>query len=437
MSNEYSTTRLRALQRRAFNYFPKHCNPENGLVADATREDAPASIAVVGFALSCYPVAIENGWIKRAEARRLALAALRFFSEAEQSTSRRATGHHGFYYHFLSMKTGRRVWQCELSTMDTALLLCGALTAAEYFDRDTQEERELREHAAELVARADWHWACNGGTRVALAWKPELVHHRDGFLKARWSGYNEGLLLQILALGAPQHALDANSYAAWCRTYKWKSLYGLEYLYAGPLFTHQFPHLWLDLRGIRDAFMQSKNCDYFENSRRATAIQQEYGRRNPRGFIGYNELCWGLTAGVGPGEYSADGVRGRRFWEYRARGVPFGPDDGTLSPWAVIASLPFAPEIVLPSLNYIERTYPAMSNHYGLHCSFNPTFGGHTKAGWIASEYLGLDQGPLVLAIENHLSGLIWKLLRSSAVIRRGLCRAGFGGGWLDAVRTA
>ena len=258
-----------------------------------------------------------------------------------------------------------------------------------------------------------------------------MLKRSNGFLKAHWSGYNEAILLQILALGSTEYSLPKSSYEDWCSTYDWKTIYGIETLYAGPLFIHQFPHLWIDFKSIRDAAMHDKNCDYFENSRRATFIQQEYSRRNPRGFIGYNENCWGITAGDGPGEKTRHlNNRQQKYFAYRARGVPFGPDDGTLAPWAVIASLPFAPEIVLPALHHIEKTYPEMTNKFGFHCSFNPSF--QTKGSfWIASEYFGLDQGPIVLAIENHLTGLPWQLMRKNPIIQKGLQRAGFTGGWL------
>ena len=419
------------LQRNAFDYFNKVYNPENGLVADTTREDSPCSIAAVGFALSCYPIAVERGFLAHTEALKRTLAVLRFFSNSEQSTRPQASGYKGFYYHFLSMKTGGRVWKCELSTIDTTLLFYGALMAAEYFNGDKPEEIEVRELTEILLTRADWRWATNDRTRVALAWKPELLKRSNGFLKAHWSGYNEAILLQILALGSTEYSLPKSSYEDWCSTYDWKTIYGIETLYAGPLFIHQFPHLWIDFKSIRDAAMHDKNCDYFENSRRATFIQQEYSRRNPRGFIGYNENCWGITAGDGPGEKTRHlNNRQQKYFAYRARGVPFGPDDGTLAPWAVIASLPFAPEIVLPALHHIEKTYPEMTNKFGFHCSFNPSF--QTKGSfWIASEYFGLDQGPIILAIENHLSGLPWQLMRKNPIIQKGLQRAGFTGGWL------
>lgn len=430
----FTQQRLLALQHHSFEYFDCNWNPENGLVADTSKNDSPCSIAALGFALSCYPIAVERGWLGRAEAAQRVLAALRFFAASEQSTRPDATGYRGFYFHFLDMKSGRRVRKCELSTIDSTILFYGFLLCAEYFDRDTKAETELRERTEQLLARADWRWACEGSPRVALAWKPERASIDNGFLKARWSGYDESLMLILLALGSPEYSLSADAYAAWCETYQWKTIYDREYLYAGPLFIHQFSHLWIDFRDIRDEYMRGRNSDYFQNSRHATYIQQEYSRRNPRGFAGYNECCWGITAGDGPGDdvRTIDGQR-RRFYPYRARGVPFGPDDGTLAPWAVAASLPFAPEIVLPTLTHMEKTYPEMANHFGFRCSFNPTY--KTADGyWISPEYFGLDQGPVILAIENHLTGLPWQLMRNSRVLQRGLQRAGFRGGWLDSI---
>ena len=180
--------------------------------------------------------------------------------------------------------------------------------------------------------------------------------------------------------------------------------------------------------------MREKGMDYFENSRRATYVQRAYAIQNPRGFTGYGENAWGVTAsdGPGPAEHTIDGEE-RRFWAYRARGVPFGPDDGTLSPWAVVASLPFAPEIVRPALAHVDEHHPEITSTYGFKCSFNPTFpGGETAdGGWVSQGYYGLDQGPIVLMIENYRTGLPWRLMRGCAPLVTGLRRAGFTGGWL------
>ena len=419
---------LDTLQRTTLEYFLKESNPANGLVPDNTRSGTPSSIAAVGMALACYPVGVERGFITRADAIRRTLTSLRFFRDSRQSPDPTATGYKGFYYHFLDMRTGQRTWNCELSTIDTTYLLAGALLAATYFDRDTNDEREIRTTAADLYHRADWQWAQNGGLTVAHGWKPER-----GFLKYRWEGYNEALLLYVLALGSPTYPLPNASYRAWTLTYRWKKLYGIEFLYGGPLFLHQLSHVWIDFRAIRDDFMRERGLDYFENSRRAAYVQRQYAIRNPRGFRGYNENCWGITASDGPGP-STRKVNGidRRFYDYRARSVPYGPDDGTIAPWAAIACLPFAPEIVLPTLEYFNATFPAMTSEYGFKCSFNPTFTvGTPRRGWIAKGYYGLDQGPVVLMIENYRSGFVWQLMRECPAIVTGLRRAGFRGGWL------
>lgn len=421
---------LERLQRDSFNYFINETNPANGLVIDKNEVGWPASIAATGLALASYPVAVERGFILRAAAVERTLTTLRFFWNSPQGPDPDATGHKGFYYHFLDMQTGRRAWNCELSTVDSTFLLAGALVAGMYFAADTPDEYEIRTLADALYRRVDWQWAQNRGATVTHGWKP-----KRGFLKYRWQGYDEALLLYILGLGSPTHPLSESSYAAWISTYQWKTYYGYEYLYAGPLFIHQLSHIWIDFRGIQDAFMREKGIDYFENSRRATYVQQQYAIENPLRFEGYGSDCWGITASEGPGPKvrSIKGIR-RRFFNYVARGVPHGPDDGTLAPWAVVASLPFAPEIVLPTLDYcIREAKLTESNPYGFKASFNRTFvnkRGDTH-GWVSPWHIGIDQGPIILMIENYRSGLLWQLMRNCPYIVSGLRRAGFGGGWL------
>jgi hypothetical protein len=419
---------LDRFQRAAFGYFVEHFNSENGLVADTSRAGAPASIAVVGFALSCYPVGVERGWMDRAEAASRTLAALRFFSNSEQSDQPDATGHKGFYYHFLDMQTGQRVWQSELSMIDTTLLLAGVLTASVYFDRDTPAEGEIRQRADAIYRRIDWRWACGRGVTVRHGWKP-----RTGFLNYRWEGYSEAAILYVLGLASPSHPLPDDSFRAWTATYQWENLYDTELLYAGPLFIHQFSHAWVDFAGIRDRFMREKHSDYFENSRRAAYVQREYARRNPHGFKGYGKDCWGLSANDGPGPKTLriDG-RKHRFLGYAARGVPYGPDDGTINPCAVLASLPFAPAIALASLRHLCAQYPKLVRESRLPSGFNPTAPGDGPSGWVCEADSGLDQGIVVLMIENHRSRLIWNLLRRCPHIANGLRRAGFTGGWLS-----
>jgi hypothetical protein len=276
----------------------------------------------------------------------------------------------------------------------------------------------------------DWRWALNRGATVSHGWEPG-----HGFLKYRWEGYDEAIILYVLGLGSPTLPLPRESYDAWLSTYAWRKIYGHELVHAGPLFVHQMSHLWIDFRGIQDRYLRERGLDYFENSRRATHVQQEYAVRNPRGFEGYSRNCWGLTASEGPGPkmLRLNGVW-RRFYDYVARGVPHGPDDGTLAPWAVVTSLPFAPEIVIPSiLYYREKLNLHAANPYGFKATFNPTFPERkrSKWGWVSPHHFGINEGPIVIMIENDRTELVWRLMRSCPYIVAGLRRAGFKGGWL------
>jgi hypothetical protein len=304
------------------------------------------------------------------------------------------------------------------------------LTCAIYFDRDTVAEAEVRRLAEDLYRRADWDWARDGGPTVTHGWKPET-----GFLPHCYESYDEGLLLYVLGLGSPTHPLPPESFAAFCSTYEWKQLYGRELLYSGPLFTHQLSHLWIDFRGIQDAFMRAHGSDYFENSRQATYVQQAYAVHNPMQWTGYGEHCWGFTACDGPGwtTRKVSGVE-RQFFDYYARGAPFGPDDGTVAPWVAVASLPFAPEIVIPTVRHFARLDLGMTRPYGFKPSFNQTFAvpDSPTGWWVSPFHFGIDQGPIVLAVENYRTGLIWNLMRRCPYVVAGLRRAGFTGGWLE-----
>jgi hypothetical protein len=420
---------LLRLQRTTVLYYLHETNPDNGLVRDKTDPAAPCSIAAVGLALATIPAIVNRGVIIRKFAAKIARRRLRSLIDLPQGPEPDAAGYKGFFYHFLDIDTGRRVWNCELSTLDSAFLLAGALTCVTYFDADTEDEAEVRRLGDALYRRADWDWALDGGATLTHGWKPE-----SGFLPHRYQGYDEGLLLYILGLGSPTHPLPPESYAGYCATYQWKKIYGRELLYSGPLFTHQLSHLWVDFRGIRDAFMRARGSDYFENSRQATFVQQEYAIRNPLGFEGYGEYCWGFTACDGPGWTTriVNGVE-RQFYDYIARGAPFGPDDGTVAPWVVVASLPFAPEIVIPSLRHFAGLNLGMTTPYGFKPSFNESFAVEDSptGWWVTPHHFGIDQGPVVLMIENYRSGLIWDIMRRNTYVVEGLRRAGFTGGWL------
>jgi hypothetical protein len=421
---------LLKLQRETFGYFLTEVNPANGLVPDKSRKRWPSSITAVGLALASYPIGVERKFMTRDEAVQITRTTLRFFRDGRQGKSPGAIGDHGFYYHFLGMKSGRRAWRSEISTIDTTFLLAGALTAAAYFNRDTEAEQDIRQLADELYRRADWQWARHGGATVTHGYRPGV-----GFIRHRWEGYNEALLLYVLGLGSPTYPLPPESYQAWLSTYVWRKVYDYEYVYAGPLFIHQLSHIWIDFRGIQDAYMREKGIDYFENSRRATYAQRAYAIHNPGQFANYDEDCWGFTASDGPGWKTliVKGVK-RQFFEYIARGIPDGPDDGTLAPWAAAASLPFAPEIVLPALRYYtDEAKLKEGNPYGFTASFNPTYPDRSRNawGWVSRWHHALNQGPIVCMIENHLTGLTWRLMRESPYVVEGLRRAGFRGGWL------
>ena len=407
-----------------------HCtNPDNGLVRDKTEPNAPASIAAIGMALATIPVVVERGVLTREFAAKIIRSRLRYLMACPQGPEPDSSGYKGFFYHFLDIETGRRVWQCELSTIDSAFLFAGALTVATYFDRDTADEAEIRGLATALYERADWNWARDGGATLTHGWRPE-----SGFIPYRWRGYDEGLLLYIIGLGSPTHPLPPESYAAYTESYEWRNIYGRELLYSGPLFTHQLSHMWIDFRGIRDAFMREHDTDYFENTRHATYVQQEYAIRNPMNFAGYGEHCWGFTACDGPGwgNRTTEGVD-REYFDYIARGAPFGPDDGTIAPWVAVASLPFAPEIVVPTVRNFARMNLGMTRLYGFKPSFNQTYAVENSptGWWVSPHHFGIDQGPVVLMIENYRTGLLWSIMRRCRPIVTGLRRAGFSAGWL------
>lgn len=420
---------LARLQFTTVLYYLQCTNPDNGLVRDKTAPNTPASIAAIGMALATIPVVVEHGVLIREFAAKITRSRLRYLINCPQGPEPDASGYKGFFYHFLDIETGRRVWDCELSTIDSAFLFAGALTVATYFDGDTADEAEIRRLATALYERADWNWARDGGATLTHGWRPET-----GFIPHRWRGYDEGLLLYIIGLGSPTHPLPPESFAAYTQSYDWRNIYGRELLYSGPLFTHQLSHMWIDFRGIRDDFMRRHDSDYFINTRHATYVQQEYAIRNPMGFVGYGEHCWGFTASDGPGWFkqTVDG-REREFFDYIARGAPFGPDDGTVAPWVVVASLPFAPEIVIPTVRNFARKNLGMTRLYGFKPSFNETYPAQDipTGGWVSPCHFGIDQGPVVLMIENYRTGLLWNIMKRCQPVVTGLRRAGFTGGWL------
>jgi hypothetical protein len=438
------------LQERTFRFFWETTNPANGLVPDRHPTPSFSSVAAVGFGLTAYPIGVERGYVTRAQARERTLATLRFFRNAPQGDARTGmAGHKGFFYHFLDMKTGQRYGNVELSTIDTALFLAGALFAQSYFDREEAEEVEIRRLAAEIYARVDWKWAAANAPAVSLGWRPE-----QGFIPYDWKGYNEAMLLYVLALGSPnpEHALGPEAWKAWTSTYErsWAAPYDRPHLMFPSLFVHQYSHVWIDFRGIRDEYMrkvneQYKGFDYFENSRRATYAQRDYAIANPLKCKGYGADVWGLTASDGPVDNTFP-WQGQQipFRSYAARGMGGLQhyDDCTLAPTAVAGALPFAPEITIPAVVAMKERYgDVIYGRYGFLDAFNPSFEFKTRLqhgkvvpgkGWVAGDYLGIDQGPILAMTENYRNDFVWRVMRTNPAIRTGLIRAGFTGGWLS-----
>jgi hypothetical protein len=415
---------LDTLQYRTFLYFLYEENHQNGLIKDRSTSYSPASIAAVGFAYPIWAIGAEHGWISRKEAAEFTFNSLKFLLNSPQSTAADATGYRGFYYHFLNMDNGKREWESELSTIDTAWLIAGMRFSAQYFNRDDSREIQIRQIVDSLTFRINWNWATlpDSGiyaSTVSMGWTSE-----EGFNPMGWNGYNEGLYLYILAAGSG-YEKAGKTYQRWLQSYQWEEPYpGLAHVIFPPLFGHQFSHLFIDFRDIQDSYMQQKGIDYFENSRRAVLTQRQYAIENPLNWIGYDSTTWGISPCDGPGEkYNTPKFK---FYGYAGRGTS-GPkhiffDDGTIAPYAVAASIPFAPEIVIPTLKSMYRNFAAKGlwKQYGFVDAFNLT------AGWFDTDYLGIDQGPIVIMIENYRSGLVWKYCMQDPVIKRGLDILGF-----------
>ena len=433
------------IEQRTFRWFWDTVNRKNGLVPDRWPTPAFCSIASVGYALPAYAIGVERGWCTRAEARDLTLTTLRFFWNAPQGPEPTGTtGHKGFFYHFIDMENGLRYRQVELSSVDTTILLSGILFAGQYYDRDDPAEREIRKLANDVYARADWNFFRHDGRpQISMGWHPER-----GLIERNWDGYNEGMFVYILALGAPVHAVPPNSWEQWTAPYPrfWRGEGPTRRLAFAPLFGHQYSHIFIDFRGIFDASMRAAGFDYFENSRRATYANRAYCSANPMRWNGYSSRIWGLTACDGPGNFVLP-FKGeqRTFYGYAARG-PLGEpderDDGTIAPTAALGSLPFAPEIVIPAAEALLADHGTrIFDKYGFKDSFNPSFTYADKTletgtvdpqhGWVAKDYLGIDQGPILLQAANYRNDFVWKFTRQVPAIRLGLKRAGFIGGWL------
>ena len=432
---------LDTLERRTFNWFWERSDSRSGLTPDRWPTKSFSSVAAIGFALTAYPIGIERGYITRAAGAERVLNTLRFMYNAPQGPQASGvTGYKGFFYHFLDMETGLRFETVELSTIDTSLLLGGVLFCQSYFTNANPAESAIRAYADSLYLRVDWQWIRPRAPVVSMGWHPER-----GFIDADWRGYNEGMILNILALGSPTHPIEPAAWTAWSSTYHWADFYGFQHVNFAPLFGHQYSHIWIDFRGINDEYMRGKGIDYFENSRRAVYSQRAYAIANPDGWKDYGPDIWGLSAYDGPHDTTIVVLgKPRKFSTYSARGAAAGEirDDGTLGPTAAGGSIAFTPEVVIPALIRMREKYgDDLFTSYGFLDSFNPTFDFDIKphhgkvvrgTGWFDTDYLGIDQGPIIAMIENYRSDLVWKTMRKNPYIVSGLKKAGFSGGWLE-----
>ncbi|MBQ0957616.1 hypothetical protein KAK06_01475 [Ideonella sp. 4Y11] len=435
------------LLARTIGYFWDTTHPVSGLAPDRSPGNPRmASTAATGFALAVFVAAVQSGLRPREQALARCLTAARFLAQAPQGPQASGVaGHRGFFYHFIDIERGTRFAPgVELSSIDTAWLLTGLLTAQAFFDGDHADERELRQRVQAIHERIDWPWMQQRGGLICMGWNPER-----GFADfIDYLGYDEATMMYLLALGSPTHPAAASSWDDYCRTYTrgWGTFMGQTHLGGAPLFWHQFSHCFIDFRGLQDRFMRDKGLDYFENSRRATLAQRAYAVANPQDWNDYGADIWGLTACDGPGMIQGPDHRGRtrQFHDYRARGAALVGtfDDGTLAPAAGLSSLPFAPEVVLPLLRALRQRFGrVIYNHHGFVDSFNTSFraegaqlsDGRTVPGfgWTGTDHIGIDQGSIALAAANHRHGGLWRVMRGEPTLRRGLRRAGFTGGWL------
>lgn len=433
---------LDEIQRRTFDYFWKTTNPKTGLALDRYPSSAVSSTAAIGFAFNAYCIGAHRGFVSREDAAMRVLETLRtLFLIPQGNGSKGFGGAAGFFYHFLNSETGLREGKNEISTIDTAILMAGILFAQNYFDGQSEIEISIRQGAELIFNRVAWNKLVVRPPFISHGWSPELQT-----LQWDWGGYNEGMLVYILGIGADNSPLDPKAWNAWCSTYDnfWGGHENRRHLQFGPLFGHQYTHVWIDFKGIQDKYMSAKGIDYFENSRRATYQQRDYANLNPNGFAGYSSNLWGLSACDGPGDVKTK-HNGKNILcrGYSARGTVFDEfDDGTIAPTAAISSLPFAPEIVIDCINNMLNKYGKhIYGEFGFKDAFNPSFTetGKNKHGeviddeiWVGTDYLGIDQGPIISMIENYRSGLIWQKMQKSKYIINGLKRAGFKGGWLE-----
>jgi hypothetical protein len=394
------------VQQTCFDYFWYEANPANGLIPDRSANGSDCSIAAVGFGLSAIAIAIDHGWISRTQGIARVQTTLNTFLQGPQgSNTTGVIGYNGWFYHFLDMNTALRSGNSELSSIDTALLLAGILHIKQYFAGTNSDETTIRTTADAIFNRVNWTWMAQGTDAVAMGWQPT-----SGFAGyGNWVGYNEGMILYLLGLGTATNPLPATAWNVWTSGYTWQTNYGQAYVPFPPLFVHEYSHCWIDFRHVADAYMNSHKITYFINSRRAALAQVTYSIANPMNFTGYSSNVWGLTASDGKSGYTVHGL------------PPAGFDDGTIAPTAAGGATPFTPEYSVPSLLYFYSHYrPRIWTANSFRDAFN------LGQGWYDTDELGIDQGPIIIMIENYRTQQPWRLFMQNAEIQRGLQQAGF-----------
>lgn len=376
---------LDAVAHETFDFFWYEANPANGLIKDRSTPDSPSSIASVGFGLAAIPVGVDRGWITYRQGYDRALTTLSTFANGG------VQGEHGFFYHFVNMETGERVWSSEISSIDSTLFIAGALTAGQYF-KDT----EVAALATQLYEQMDWQWMMSNDDMVSMGWKPDI-----GFLSSAWDHFDESLLLYVLGIGSPTHPVPADAWDRWERPVNIQG----EFIYLGaePLFVYQYPLAFVDLRNQEDAY-----ANYFNNTTRACERNQAFSVKNADAFSTYQNGVWGISA--------SDGPRG-----YKAHGATGGNHDGTIAPYASIACLPFTPDAAFESMRAMLTTYGAkVWREYGFVSAIN------AKEDWYSTEHIGIDQGDILLMITNVQDGFVWDLLMQNEAVQNGLAAMGF-----------
>jgi len=428
------------LKHRTFNYFWELADTATFQTPDRYPTQTFVSIAATGFGLTSYIIGVENNYITREQAAIRVLNTLLWLMHSPQGAqAENITGYKGFYYHFLTYGQGKRYKNVELSTIDTGLLMAGILASMSYFDGDNQTEKAIRQIADSLYLRVEWDWAMNNQEWMSMGWHPET-----GFIESKWTGYNEAMILLIMALGSPTHAINDSAWKSWTKHYEWEKFQDIEHVNFEPLFGHQYSHMFIDFRGIADAYMSEKGLDYFENSKRATLANRAYCVENLNGFSYYNDSVWGLTACDGPADYiNINNIeiltpdKKQEYFSYRARGASAQRivDDGTIAPTAAGGSVPFAPQETMKTLYSMYTLYGNdLYAQYGFKDAFNLSFKNIQtgKTGWYDIDYLGIDQGPILIQLANYETEIIWNIMKKNKYITNGLLKAGFSGGWLD-----